>query len=148
MVKFIALSLFVTIFLLTIEVECFPLMNLYGYVRKTFNTHLYTYNTSVIGYAVRGRTGLRDYISEGIICLLDSDNSGKQLIYYNFYLYLLDLKGNLSIIMKKKGTNLKICTQPIQVKLLERTISIKELLGIAIPHKSHTLSLFIDTKRK
>ena len=78
MVKFMILGLFVTILLLTIGVESFPLMNLYGYVHRDYNTHLYTYNASIIGYAVRGRTGLRKYMSEGIVCLLDSDSSGKE----------------------------------------------------------------------
>ena len=78
MVKFMILGLFVTIPLLTIGVESFPLMNLYGYVHKNYNTHLYTYNASIIGYAVRGITGRNSYMSEGIVCLLDSDNSGKE----------------------------------------------------------------------
>ena len=81
MVKFMTVGLFVTILLFGLGVESFPLMNLYGYVQNQIGIHLYTYNTSIIGYAVPGITGNRGYKSEGIVCLLDSDNSGKKIQY-------------------------------------------------------------------
>ncbi|XP_019855646.1 PREDICTED: uncharacterized protein LOC109584372 [Amphimedon queenslandica] len=83
MVKFMTVGLFVSIFLFGLGVESFPLMNLYGYVHSQFGTHLYTYNTSIIGYAVPGRIGVNSYRSEGIVCLLDSDNSGIPLYHYS-----------------------------------------------------------------
>ena len=75
--KMATVSLLVTIILFAVGAESFPLMNLYGYVQTHYNTHFYTYNTSIIGYAARGITDRNGYKSEGIVCLLDSDGSGK-----------------------------------------------------------------------
>ena len=79
MSKFIG-SLLVIILLVTVGIESFTLLPLYGYVRESSRTHFYTYNTSIIGYTIPGRKGL-GYISEGIVCLLNSDSSGKYAVY-------------------------------------------------------------------
>ena len=68
-------SLLVIILLVTIGIESFDFVPLYGYVHQNYHTHFYTYNASFIGYAVPGRIGAYGYRSEGIVCLL-SEGSG------------------------------------------------------------------------
>ena len=86
MSKFIG-SLLVIILLVTVGIESFTLLPLYGYVQKDYHTHLYTYNTSIIGYTVPGHIGRHGYRSEGIVCLLNSDKSGKHNVsaFFTFY---------------------------------------------------------------
>ena len=80
MSKFIG-SLLVIILLVTVGIESFTLLPLYGYVQETYHTHLYTYNASIIGYTYPGNVGRHGYKSEGIVCLLNSEGSGKH--FYN-----------------------------------------------------------------
>ena len=79
-------SLFVIILLVTVGIESFDFVPLYGYVHQNYHTHFYTYNSSIIGCRVPGDKGAYGYISEGIVCFLISDggcNGGVLLYHYN-----------------------------------------------------------------
>ena len=85
MSKFIG-SLLVIILLVTVGIESFDFLPLYGYVHKNYHTHLYTYNSSIIGCRVPGHVGRHGYKSEGIVCFLNSDggcNGGVPLYHYH-----------------------------------------------------------------
>ena len=88
MSKFIG-SLLVIILLVTVGIESFTLLPLYGYVQEDYHTHMYTYNSSIIGYTVPGHKGLYGYISEGIVCLLNSEGSGKHYIIVSLLLHFI-----------------------------------------------------------
>ena len=84
MSKFIG-SLLVIILLVTVGIESFDFVPLYGYVHQNYHTHMYTYNASIIGYAVPGSIGAYKYMSEGIVCFMisDSDCNGIPLYHYH-----------------------------------------------------------------
>ena len=51
---------------------------LYGYVHATYGFHYYTLNASVIGYGMpAGIVGRYHYRSEGITCLMETEQLGK-----------------------------------------------------------------------
>ena len=98
MSKFIG-SVLVIILLVTVGIESFTLLPLYGYVRRSSHTHLYTYNASIVGYAYPGHIGAYGYISEGIVCLLNSEGSGKYyiLLYLSITFYYRHSNSTVSL---------------------------------------------------
>ena len=79
----------VIILLVTVGIESFTLLPLYGYVHRSSHTHLYTYNASIIGYTYPGHIGAYGYRAEGIVCLLNSEGSGKHYIIVSVHHILL-----------------------------------------------------------
>ena len=77
------------ILLVTVGIESFTLLPLYGYVHDKYHTHMYTYNSSIIGYTVPGHNGRYGYTSEGIVCLLNSEGSGKHYIIVSLLLHFI-----------------------------------------------------------
>ena len=78
-------SLLAIILLVTVGIESFDFLPLYGYVHRNYHIHMYTYNVSIIGYAVPGHVSSNGYVSEGIVCLLSADRGcNKEVPLYHF----------------------------------------------------------------
>lgn len=61
------------------DVNSMTLTPLYGYVHNSvYSVHYYTLNASVVGYGTpAGLVGKHSYRSEGITCLMETEQLGK-----------------------------------------------------------------------